>query len=57
VSDNPRKGFWDFCCEHPVACVFLAFVILWGVECITQAAFDHYPPDDGFWKYNSGNNQ
>ena len=50
TNNTSKKGFWDFCCEHPVALVLSLLVILWGLECITQSVTGHYPPDDGFWK-------
>jgi hypothetical protein len=53
MSDQ-RKGFWDFCCEHPVAVVVAVLLITWGAGDVARAVSGNYPPDDGFWKYHAG---
>lgn len=52
LASDRRKGFWDFCCEHPVVVVFSVFCIAWGAAQVATSITGNYPPDDGFWKYN-----
>ena len=48
-----RKGFWDFCCEHPIAVITIVVVLGASAGDVASAITGHYEHyKDGFWSSN-----